>query len=692
MESTQQGEFSDYQKGDPTGFSHEHVVATAELLYRVEQLIDSNLSSDSFFATLLKLLIKSLGAASGHVWHIQSENVTPMVQSVSKIENQFDLLTEEKKLAEVAFNGSSVTHRHTMEHPRTPAGFQRVCLIAPLYDHVQCFAVVTLIVYVRDPSEVQSRLHILEAATNRVRKSYVFQHLVNSAQQLSNVERAQTVTAGIGKYIEIKSLSHEAVNRLRSYLDCDRVTLAIKRGQKCSVKGISNQAVFDKRSNVVKQLEQLATKIATIEEPLWYPSENDSELAPSLKKALHKYFEVANAISVALIPLFAESKRRDDPEDIAATIQTDEQRLECIGVLIIEGLDTPLERETIQRRWARVKTSVSNSISNARRMDGLFLMPLWRKLGLFADFYRGHTRRKALIITGVVVALLVALVAIPGDFKLRGDGVIQPVQRQHIFAETEGTIKELYFVDGQTVKKNDLLMSLSNPELAAEIADVEGKLREASKRLETLTVQRVARDFNSDEDERELVRLAATTEARVTGLQKQIALLKESQAKLEVRSPMAGQIVTWDSKQRLDDRPVSRGERLITIASPSGKWEVELRIPDKRAGYLLKHWQKTRRSKSESMEVSFVLASNPSEVFRGTVSEVSPNSNVDDLENENVVRVRIELTKEEVEKIKTVKPGTTVTGHIHCGRASIGYCKLYEFFDWTQRMWFKFVS
>ena len=92
------------------------------------------------------------------------------------------------------------------------------------------------------------------------------------------------------------------------------------------------------------------------------------------------------------------------------------------------------------------------------------------------------------------------------------------------------------------------------------------------------------------------------------------------------------------------------------------------------------------------MKVSFVLASNPSEAFSGVVSDVAPGSNVDEQANENVVRVNVTIPPEEFSKISNVMPGTTVIGHIHVGRASIGYCKLYEFFDWTQRMWFKFVS
>ena len=72
--------------------------------------------------------------------------------------------------------------------------------------------------------------------------------------------------------------------------------------------------------------------------------------------------------------------------------------------------------------------------------------------------------------------------------------------------------------------------------------------------------------------------------------------------------------------------------------------------------------------------------------------DVSPSSDVDDKDNDNVVRVRVRLSDETYAKIGSAKPGTTVIGHVHCGTASIGYCKLYEFFDWVQRAWFQFVA
>ena len=661
----------------------------ALVLFQVEDLIKSTTESETFFSELLSLVASAVGASSGHVWQSDRETLSPMVQSVCQQEAIAELVDQERQIACEVFKSGRASSVALLSNPNGPRGRGRCGLFVPIKNHEGSVAIISLVTYVYNQEQADSQLSLLRSAMDRVHHHYLLKHYEVVSKQYGEMIDARSITEGIGHYIEMRPMAFEVVNRLQKFLGVGRVSLAIRRGEKCAIKAISNQAVFDVRSTIVKRLEHLAAKIATIDQDVWYPDQSEA-LSPSLRALFDRYIEVAHTLSIGLIPLYAEGKRRDDPNDIAATIQSTEERKKCIGVLIVEGIEAPLDQASIMRGWGQVRDSVSNSINNARTYDGLFLMPVWRGLGTAADWYRGYTRRKALLITAAILIPIMALFVIPAEFKLRGDGVIQPIERQHVFAEAEGTVDQLSVVDGQHVKQGDVLIRLKNPELAERIAEVEGKLREAKSQLETLMVQRVSHSFDNEQEERELVRNAAATEARVQGLTEQVSLLREAYAQLKVKSPISGQVVTWDTRQRLKDRPIHRGERLMTVALPSGPWEVELRIPDKRSGYLLRKWH--GRADNEKIETSFVLASNATAVYRGTVIEVAPSSNVDDRENENVVRVRVRLDDDEFEKMKSVKPGTTVIGHVHCGRVSLGYSKLYEFIDWTRRIWFKFIS
>ena len=163
----------------------------------------------------------------------------------------------------------------------------------------------------------------------RIGKKYALRmaHQING--DLARKMRSDVVKDNVGRHIEMREMSYEVVNRLQQYLECDRVTLAILRGSRTQVKAISNQALFDRRSNVVRRIERLSRQVARIEEPLWQPSEDDEQLAPQLRDLVQSYFDAANTQAVAMIPIMAEPKRRDDPEDIAATIRSTDERKKC---------------------------------------------------------------------------------------------------------------------------------------------------------------------------------------------------------------------------------------------------------------------------------------------------------------------------------------------------------------------------
>jgi hypothetical protein len=429
----------------------------------------------------------------------------------------------------------------------------------PLFNHEVCFGTLIVDYAATGQMDAEMMLGDLTEMSNRVRKNFLFSHFASAADDLRKHRLAQSVVDGIGKHIDTKPLAFEVVNRLQKYLKADRASLAFRKGHSYVMKGISNQAVFDRRSKVVRGQEQLAKKVAQTQNPLWYPAERN-EMAPSIRELMDKYLESSNGVSVAFLPVFGEQKRRDDPEDIAATIKPEELRKEPIGVLVLESFEQPLDAARIRRRWARIAKPVCQSIDNARRFESILLMPVWRTLGHAADWYRGHTRRKAFLITGAIAGVIALLTLLPADFKLRGDGVIQPLQRQHVFAEIDGTVKRLFVDDGQVVERGDLLVDLKNPELATRMAETEGKYNESRQRLDTLTVQRITRAFENEEEERELVRNFSTTRARVEGLEKQLNLLKQSTDRLRINSPLAGSVVTWDTEQRLMDRPVKQGD------------------------------------------------------------------------------------------------------------------------------------
>ncbi|MGD0382570.1 MAG: HlyD family efflux transporter periplasmic adaptor subunit, partial [Thermoguttaceae bacterium] len=60
-----------------------------------------------------------------------------------------------------------------------------------------------------------------------------------------------------------------------------------------------------------------------------------------------------------------------------------------------------------------------------------------------------------------------------------------------------------------------------------------------------------------------------------------------NEKELSIKSPISGQVVTWDMRNRLPNgRPVQRGQVLMRVADPSGPWQLELHMPEHRNGHV----------------------------------------------------------------------------------------------------------
>ena len=110
------------------------------------------------------------------------------------------------------------------------------------------------------------------------------------------------------------------------------------------------------------------------------------------------------------------------------------------------------------------------------------------------------------------------------------------------------------------------------------------------------------------------------------GLAAQLEVLQRHRAELRVTSPIAGVVLTWNPAELLQDRPVREGQRLLTIADPSGPWVLELPVPDAVIG----HIHAAQQRASAELPVTFLLATEPAVTHRGQVAQVAHSSDTAD--------------------------------------------------------------
>jgi multidrug efflux pump subunit AcrA (membrane-fusion protein) len=265
---------------------------------------------------------------------------------------------------------------------------------------------------------------------------------------------------------------------------------------------------------------------------------------------------------------------------------------------------------------------------------------------------------------------------VPADFTVEARGELQPVERRDVFAPLDGVVREVRAKHGARVSANQVLVVLSTPDLDLEFKRVGGELQTARKQLAAVETEQLQNRREDDVQRRRVTELTAEQEElreRVASLEAQHAILLRQQAELEVRSPLAGEVLTWNVEHLLTARPVVRGQILLTVANLEGAWALELRIPDRRTSPVLQ----AQRTSAEPVNVSYTLATNPRRVLQGQLARLGQRTEITETQDAVVFgTVRID-PREVPERV----PGAGVVAKVYCGQRAVGYVWLHDLLD-----------
>lgn len=185
------------------------------------------------------------------------------------------------------------------------------------------------------------------------------------------------------------------------------------------------------------------------------------------------------------------------------------------------------------------------------------LWPLGRQLHylLFSESLSG---RRILIlgtISGVLSTIFgtLALASFPSSSVV--DGVVLLPKEAVVRANVEGFLEKQKATDHEPVKRGEILFVLSNPELKADIAVLEARVREIQARRDLLGFnEQVLREIHGE---------------RLAQAQADLAQLRQRESELTVRSPSAGTLQVPLGSSRIG-RFIHQGDMLGYLADRNG--------------------------------------------------------------------------------------------------------------------------
>lgn len=519
-------------------------------------------------------------------------------------------------------------------------------------------------------------------ATGRAVDDWLKRTRIRQLQELDGWRgEEESLVRSLHAKLEIRTVATVLACEARRLLACDRASVTVSHGPKQKLISASGQDRIDPRAECGGRLEALARVVAESKRPFRWDGDA-IELSEPLAEALDRYLEDVPARSLWILPLAKEEEpRHDDP------LRSDDPVPgRVVGTLILERLQATAGSDSVLPRAERLARAGALALANAISHERLFLLPVWRTLGKTRELFRGKLLPKTLAAIGVAVVATLILSLVPIDFELWAEGQLQPARRQNLYAELPGTVKDLEIETGDVVASGETLLRLDDPELWIALERTTGELAATRERLRATEVALLkARQLSLDE-RRELSAERSILREQLATLESQAALYFDKAERLAVVSPIAGEIVTWQARQKLAGRPVSPGQLLLTVADANGPWQLELFLEERQSGHLLAAWN--ARPADESLPVRFLLASRPHESFRGTVASIQSAAELHPEEG-NSVLVVVAIDDATREALGDPRAGQNVAARIDVGEAPIGYVWLHRGWEWALAyLWF----
>jgi multidrug efflux pump subunit AcrA (membrane-fusion protein) len=666
----------------PAGHPNEEQLGCASdaLIDDLHQLLDQSLDENAFYSEIISRANQALGATNAAVWRAAGSGAPSLICQLG-IEQRtlFQRETTQQqqlRLIEDVFRDGrfrSVPLIAASPDPRSQDLPTHVLYLQPVVVAGSVAATIQIIRWENPRSEAGQRIAWVLTALAAI--SAAFHHQQSIRQQQRSTEwltQFEKFIRVIHESLDPRQIASAIANNGPQLLNCDRLLVLLSRGGVFRVVAATGQSRVHRRANAVRSAERLMSSLPQVDRVIRYP-DGMALLAPRDAEDLEAYLDETHCKSVAVCFF---SLRSGEDLNSSAT------KRDVLGGFIAEKYDGIILPDSESARARLVTLHCAQAIRSANEHHSIFLLPIWRALGRLAARLRTRlVRGMALIL--LVAAAVLALVYVPADFELMARGTIQPAHRQHVFARIDGTIDELLVSEGRQVARDEVLARLSNPELDLELEKVVGELRTTNEKLAAVKSARLTDRGGNPTDRSELAAHEEELRQWIASLHKQQALLEEQRLNLLVRSPLAGEVITWNLHPTLRKRPVQRGQQLMTVADLQGPWSLELFLADRHVGHFLKAQQQLGRP----LEVAFTLATNPHEQIVGQVKKTAKSIQLEQQAGASLLVV----VGFDRDRVKFLQPGATVSAKIHCGRRPLGYVWLHDLWEFLQyRILFRF--
>ncbi len=451
-------------------------------------------------------------------------------------------------------------------------------------------------------------------------------------------QRLQDVLDSVTSALEHERYQQAAmafVTRLAMKLECDRVSLGFKDGDKLHVSALSHSAEFGKRMNLIRAIGSAMDEAIDQGAVIVYPLPHGA--APMVTRAHAELARQHGAGTICTIPLKTKERlmggmtlERPAQNDFdEATVELAETIATLVGPI--------LEAKRKEERWLIAKAGESLT-TQLKKLVG-----------------PGHLAVK--LCATALLALVIFFWFTRGDYRVTGKTVLEGTVQRMVSAPFNSYIAEAGVRPGDIVKQGELLCLLDDRDLKLE-------------RLKCFTQEeQLVKQYHEALAKHDRPQIQIT-KAKIDQAEAQIALLDEQLLRTKVVAPFDGVIMKGDLSQSLG-APVERGQVLFEVA-PLESYRVIVEVDERDIADV-----------GVGQRGELVLPSVPGDAFSIAVDKITPVSTAK--EGRNYFRVEAHLMEKISERLR---PGMEGVGKITIDRRKLIWIWTHELIDWLRlKLW-----